>query len=223
MLKLTSNSQEPSWLDLLPGVRVQVRPVSVTAMLLARAAAGEALKNGGERDDATIKAGEAFTRSLARSGIVAWEGIGDAEGVPVEPSPERIEQLLEHWPAFDAIDRFYVAPALTQDAEKKRLIALARWHFEGGEAYCAACPARCEGCPYDEHAAQTPEGILAWAVIQRSAGQVRAVMGGVYALDFGAILLLADAMGALSPLLVDALPEIEPIVVAAYRRDADPS
>lgn len=46
-------------------------------------------------------------------------------------------------------------------------------------------------------------------------------MGGVYALDFGAILLLADAMCALTPLLVDVLPEIEPIVVAAYRRDAD--
>lgn len=65
--------------------------------------------------------------------------------------------------------------------------------------------------------------MLAWAVIRRSAGQVRAVMGGVYALDFTAILLLADAMGALSPLLVDALPEIEPVVVAAYRQAADPS
>lgn len=118
MLKLTSNSPEPFWIDLLPGVRIQVRPVSVGTMLLARAVAGEALKNAGEQEDGTIKAGEAFTRSLARSGIVAWEGIGDAEGVPVEPSPERIEQLLDHWPAFDAIDRLYVAPALTQDAEK---------------------------------------------------------------------------------------------------------
>ena len=48
-------------------------------------------------------------------------------------------------------------------------------------------------------------------------------MGGVYALDFTAILQLADAMGALSSLLVDALPEIEPVVVAAYRQAADPS
>jgi hypothetical protein len=43
-------------------------------------------------------------------------------------------------------------------------------------------------------------------------------MGGVYALDFGAVLTLADAMGALNPLLVELLPEIEPIVVRAYRR-----
>jgi hypothetical protein len=52
---------------------------------------------------------------------------------------------------------------------------------------------------------------------------VRAVPGGVYGLDFGAILMLAQAMGALSPLLADALPEIEAIVVNAYRQNADPS
>mgnify|MGYP001025086808 FL=1 len=44
-------------------------------------------------------------------------------------------------------------------------------------------------------------------------------MGGVYAVDFAAVLLLADAMGALSPLLVELLPEIEPIIVRAYGRN----
>lgn len=48
-------------------------------------------------------------------------------------------------------------------------------------------------------------------------------MGGVYALDFAAILALADAMGALSALLVDVLPEVELIVVAAYRQSGDSS
>lgn len=47
-------------------------------------------------------------------------------------------------------------------------------------------------------------------------------MGGVYGLDFGAVLLLADAMGALNPILLDALPEIEPLIVHAYRRDPEP-
>jgi hypothetical protein len=56
-------------------------------------------------------------------------------------------------------------------------------------------------------------------VLKRAVGQVRAVMGGVYALDFGAVLLLADAMGALNTLLVDLLPEIEPIIVRGYARD----
>jgi hypothetical protein len=58
-------------------------------------------------------------------------------------------------------------------------------------------------------------------VLRRSAGQVRAVMGGVYALDFGSVLLLAEAMGALTPLVVELIPEIEPIIVRGYRRDAD--
>lgn len=58
--------------------------------------------------------------------------------------------------------------------------------------------------------------------MQRIAGQVRAVPGGVYGLDFGAVLLLADAMGALNPVLVDALPELEPLIVRAYKREASP-
>ena len=66
----------------------------------------------------------------------------------------------------------------------------------------------------------TAEGRLAWEVIRRCAGQVRAVMGGVYAIDFGAVLALAEAMDASSPLLADILPEIEPIIVAACGRDA---
>lgn len=47
-------------------------------------------------------------------------------------------------------------------------------------------------------------------------------MSGVYGLDFAAVLLLADAMGALNPILVDALTEIEPLVVRAYAKEIDP-
>jgi hypothetical protein len=39
MLKLESVSAEPFWLDVLPAVRIQFRPVSVAAMLIARDAA----------------------------------------------------------------------------------------------------------------------------------------------------------------------------------------
>lgn len=115
LLKLTVD-REPFWLDLVPGVRVQFRPISVAAILLARTAAADVLRAGG--DDIMVKAGIAFTRSLAHSGIAAWEGIGDADGNPVEPSKETIDAALELWPVFDAIDRLYVGPALIQDAEK---------------------------------------------------------------------------------------------------------
>jgi hypothetical protein len=46
---------------------------------------------------------------------------------------------------------------------------------------------------------------------------VRAGSGGAYALDFGAILSFADAMGAMNDILVDLLPDIEPIIVRAYQ------
>lgn len=116
MLKLDRASTEPFWLDILPGVRIRFKPVSVAAMLIARAAAADALKSGG--DAGMIEAGAAFTRSLALSGIAAWEGIGDAAGEPVEPDRETILQLLDLWPAFDAIDRLYAGPALVRLEEK---------------------------------------------------------------------------------------------------------
>ena len=124
MLKLSTPSRELFWLDILPGVRVQFRPISVADMLVARAVAAESLGAKVEGDapldrSTIVAAGAAFTRSLARSGIVAWEGVGDANGKPVDPSPAAIDQLLEIWPAFDAIDRLYAGPALTASHEKK--------------------------------------------------------------------------------------------------------
>ena len=123
MLKLSTPSRDPFWLDILPGVRIQFRPISVADMLVARAAAAESLGTKVEGDLAldrstTVAAGAAFTRSLALSGIVAWEGIGDAGGKPIDPNPVAINQLLEVWPAVDAIDRLYVGPALTRFEEK---------------------------------------------------------------------------------------------------------
>jgi hypothetical protein len=115
MLKLAFD-REPFWLDMLPGVRVQFRPITVAAILLARTAAADVLRAGG--DDAMVKAGVAFARSLAHSGIGAWEGIGDADGNPVEPTKDTIDAALEVWSLFDSIDRLYVGPALIQDAEK---------------------------------------------------------------------------------------------------------
>jgi hypothetical protein len=58
-------------------------------------------------------------------------------------------------------------------------------------------------------------------VLRRAAGQVRTARGGVYALDFAAVLMLADAMGALNTLLVEIIPEIEPIIVRAYARASE--
>jgi hypothetical protein len=115
MLKLALD-REPFWLDLAAGVRARFKPITVAAILVARQAAAEVLKAEGE--DSTTMAGLAFTRSLARAGILEWAGVGNAEGDPVEPSPGNIDALLDLWPIFDAIDRQYVAPALIGLDEK---------------------------------------------------------------------------------------------------------
>ncbi|ABD85703.1 hypothetical protein [Rhodopseudomonas palustris] len=83
MLKLEPVSAEPFWLDVLSGVRIQFRPVSVAAMLIARGAADEALKAGGEQ--ATIEAGAAFIIAAVLVLVVVVEkGLGiDVPGVDV--------------------------------------------------------------------------------------------------------------------------------------------
>ena len=94
----------------------QLRLVGLDQDPSARAAAADTLKPGGAQ--AMAEAGAAFTRSLALCGILAWEGIGDAAGKPVDPGETTILQLLDLWPAFEAIDRLYAGPALMRLDEK---------------------------------------------------------------------------------------------------------
>jgi len=116
MLRLATRQREPYWLDLLPGVRIKVRPITVAAIIAARQAAAEAMQS--QDGDGLFVGSAAFTRRLARWGILEWAGVGDVNGEPIEPTPENIDGLLELWEAFDAIDRLYVAPALIGTQEK---------------------------------------------------------------------------------------------------------
>jgi hypothetical protein len=117
MLKLSSASQEPFWLDLIPGVRVRVRPITVASMLVAREAVGKVYRDEDQTDVAT-RASMALVHELARRGIVEWEGVGTAEGEPAPVTAETVNALLDHWPAYDALDALYVTPALRRDEEK---------------------------------------------------------------------------------------------------------
>ena len=76
---------------------------SVIAMVTAGAGAEEATL-------ATIKA-------VAHRVIKDWNGVGDAEGNPVDPDPDRIDQLLDIWPLYDAFNAKFCGPALILAAE----------------------------------------------------------------------------------------------------------
>ena len=103
------------WIDLPRDVRVQVQPVTTALIYAARRdPAIAALPADADQELVALVMGQ----SIARLAIVAWEGIGDADGSPIDPSPEAIDAFLDIWPAFEAFQTSYVAKALLLDAEK---------------------------------------------------------------------------------------------------------
>jgi hypothetical protein len=46
-------------------------------------------------------------------------------------------------------------------------------------------------------------------------------MGGAFGLDFGAVMMMAQAMGADAALLAEVLPDVEQEIIAALREQAD--
>ena len=105
----------PRWLDLLPGVRLKLRPLTTALMVSARAdPAVEALPPEATTEELAL----AMAKAVARLAILEWEGVGDAEGNPVGVSPEGIDALLEIWPAFEVFQAAYVAKGLLLEQEK---------------------------------------------------------------------------------------------------------
>ena len=51
-------------------------------------------------------------KAVARRVIKDWDGVGDADGNPVPPTSERIDQLLDIWPLYDAFNARFCGPAL---------------------------------------------------------------------------------------------------------------
>ena len=105
----------PQWLDLAPGLRLLVGPLTTALMVSARAdMAIEALPETASTEELAL----AMAKTVARRAILDWEGIGDEHGNFVTVSPDGIDALLEIWPVFEAFQTRYVAKGLILDAEK---------------------------------------------------------------------------------------------------------
>jgi len=105
----------PRWHDLAPGVRVQLRPLTTALMVATRSdPAVEAMPEDASDEERAV----AFAKALARRAVLAWEGVGDAEGSPMEPSAEAIDALLDIWPIFEAFQLAYVSKGLLLEQEK---------------------------------------------------------------------------------------------------------
>jgi hypothetical protein len=105
----------PQWLNLAPGLRLLVGPLTTALMVSARAdPAIEALPEGATQEALAL----AMAKAVARRAVLDWEGVGDAMGTIVPVTPEGIDALLEIWPVFEAFQTMYVAKGLILDAEK---------------------------------------------------------------------------------------------------------
>ena len=108
-------SNEPRWHDLAPGVRVQLRPLTTALMVATRSDPDvEAVPDGTSDETRAL----IFAKALARRALLDWEGIGDADGNAIAPSPEAIDALLDIWPIFEAFQLVYVSKGLLLEQEK---------------------------------------------------------------------------------------------------------
>ena len=108
-------TNEPRWLDLLPGVRLKLRPLTTALMVSARADPTiEGLPEEASQEDMAL----AMAKCVARRAVLDWEGVGDDAGNIIPVTPEGIDALLEIWPVFEAFQTQYVAKGLILDAEK---------------------------------------------------------------------------------------------------------
>lgn len=130
MIRLNLN-KEPDWIDLLPGLRVKVLPPTTVVVTLAGKDAELLALDPpppAETEDGRVSPAvdgdvrfAIFTKAMARAAIVEWEGVGDAEGNPVAPTPDAIGALLDLHQVNRAFQLHYVARAFVLLSEKKDL------------------------------------------------------------------------------------------------------
>ena len=108
-------SREPRRVELLPGVTLELAPLTTAVMTAAQT---DAAVLGLPEDATDAETALAVAKALARRLVLDWEGVGDADGAPIPASPAAVDSLLDLWPAFEAFQAKVVAKALLLDAEK---------------------------------------------------------------------------------------------------------
>jgi len=127
----------PRWHELAPSVRVQLRPLTTALMVATRSdPVVESLPEEASDEERAV----AFAKALARRAVLSWEGIGDADGNPIDPGPDAIDALLDIWPIFEAFQLTYVSKGLLLEQEKNVSTPLPNGPSTGASA--TAKPAR---------------------------------------------------------------------------------
>lgn len=110
-------TKETQTLDLGFGVEVTVRPLT-SAIFAAARVDPEVPKLQVDPDDVSGEGASkevvtvALVKAIARRTITDWDGIGDADGNPVAPSPAWINLLLDQWALYEAFNTKFVGKFL---------------------------------------------------------------------------------------------------------------
>ena len=210
----------PRWHDLAPGVRVQPRPLTTALMVATRSDPGvEAVPEDVSDEERAV----AFAKALARRAVIAWEGIGDADGNPIEPSPKAIDALLDVWPIFEAFQLTYVSKGLLLEQEKNASVLSPNGPSAGASATATPAKRACQDCPARLNRPLTHEGWQVWDLVGRLGGQLRVLPGAVIGWDMSAALALGDALGIPPLAMAELLPVIEAVMVAKLNEQMDHS
>jgi len=115
MLRLNLTN-EPAWVEMIPGLRLLLAPLDTAMMLAARAdAAAEGLGSAGAAEADVVMR---VVQLLARRAILEWEGVGDEHGNPLPVTPGAVDALVRNYPVFEAFQAKFVVRAMALDAEK---------------------------------------------------------------------------------------------------------
>jgi hypothetical protein len=110
----------PRWVDVGHGVRLFCAPCTAGVMADAGGSAGVAEAQAA-KNSALIT--HRMAKRVGQLVIKAWEGVGDTDGTPVEPTPEWIEALFDtpsevRQSIVDAFCDAVLLPAMRIETEK---------------------------------------------------------------------------------------------------------
>jgi len=106
----------PRWITLIPGVDVQVAPMSSAVWMAATS--GDTVQAATESRSASDWT-FALAIEVGQRVILDWRGVGDLEGEEILVSPGGIAALLHERGPFDAFYEQYLGPWMLVTDEKK--------------------------------------------------------------------------------------------------------
>lgn len=120
----------PAWLDLGFGVRLFVAPI--TSAMIATAAKRLDLAELPGDADPEVRFIE-FAKAIAQVAVIEWDGVGDTEGNPIEPTDDAVAALMDLHQLNLAFREQYVAKGFLLVTEKKGSAPLPNGTSEGAQ------------------------------------------------------------------------------------------